>query len=100
MLDTDKKGGNTTDRVSGEETSAFQRKLTVPALEDVDRSRVIGENNECPQPRANELTEDVGERLEPWKPSEDSHAECYLEIRAHLSESLQLDLVDVRVQLD
>ena len=39
-------GGERTDRVGGEETGTFQRKLTVPALEDVDRSRVIGENDE------------------------------------------------------
>ena len=50
ISDTDKKKrggrGGRTDRVRGEETGTFQRKLTVPALEDVDCSRVIGENNE------------------------------------------------------
>lgn len=36
-----------TDWVGGEETSTFQRTLTVPALVNVDGSRVIGENDEC-----------------------------------------------------
>jgi hypothetical protein len=94
------KGEIQTDRISGEETSTFQRKLTIPTLEDIDRPRIIGENNECPQPCADELTEDVAGSLEPRKPSEDSHTERYLEIRAHSSESLQPGLVDVRVQLD
>jgi hypothetical protein len=83
-----REGKTRTDRVGGEKTSTFQRTLTVPALKDVDGFRVIGENDECSQPCAEELTEDVGDRLEPWKPSEDSHAERHLEIRAHLSESL------------
>jgi hypothetical protein len=37
-----------TNWVSGEETSTFQGTLTVPALVDVDGSRVISENDECP----------------------------------------------------
>lgn len=74
--------------VGREETSTFQRTLAIPAFEDVDGTGVIGENNECPQPCADELTKDVGDSFEPWKPSEDCHAERHLDIKAHLSETL------------
>jgi hypothetical protein len=41
--------------------------LTVPAFEGADDTGVIGENNVCPQPCADELTKDVSDRFEPWK---------------------------------
>ena len=42
--DTETRGETRTDWVGGEETSSFHRTLIVPALKNVDRSRVISEN--------------------------------------------------------
>ena len=49
------------------------------AFKNVDASRVVGEDDECAQPCAYDLAKDVGEGLEPREPSEDGHAEGYLQ---------------------
>jgi hypothetical protein len=68
-----------TNWVGRKETSSLKRALAIATLEDIDGFGVICENYERTKPCANELTEDVGNSLEPWKPSKNGHAECHLE---------------------
>jgi hypothetical protein len=78
-----------TNWVGRKEAGSFQRLLAGTALKDVDSSSVVSEDDECAQPCADDLAEDVGEGLEPREPSEDCHAEGYLPMKhAGLSERI------------
>lgn len=63
--------------VGRKEAGSFQRLLAGTAFKDVDASSVVSEDDECTQPCADDLAEDVGEGLEPREPSEDCHPEGY-----------------------
>jgi hypothetical protein len=67
-----------TNWVCRKEAGSFQRLLARTALKDVDGSSVVSEDDECAQPCADDLAEDVGEGLEPRETSEDCHTEGYL----------------------
>ena len=70
-----------TNWVGRKEAGGFQRLLAGTALKDVDASSVVSKDDECAQPRADYLAEDVGEGFEPRQPSEDCHAEGYLPMK-------------------
>jgi hypothetical protein len=78
-----------TNWVGRKEAGSFQRLLAGTAFKDVDASSVVSEDDECTQPCADDLAEDVGEGLEPREPSEDCHPEGYLPMEhAGLSERI------------